>query len=86
MELFEFGLAELHTHLIDFLESNTMLARDRAADPNAQLQNLGAQRLGALKLAGFSRVIQDERVQVAIPRMKNVSHPQPGSGREFGDA
>jgi len=86
MKLFQFGLAELHTHLIDFLESNAMLTGNRAADPNAQLQNLSAQCLGAFKLARFSGIVQNERVQIAVAGMKHVSHPQPGTGGEFGDA
>ena len=48
MELFEFRLAELDTHLIDFLEPHAMLTRNRTANPNAQLQNLGTQRLRAV--------------------------------------
>ena len=57
-----------------------MLARDRAADLDAQLEDAIAELDRPLSLAGLVGVVQDERMQVAVPGMEHV-----GAGEaEFG--
>src|SRR5512143_3123640 len=43
-------LAELHAHRTELLDADAVLAGDGAAERDAQLQDLGAERLGALQL------------------------------------
>src|SRR5436309_15532323 len=57
---------ELHAHLVDLFDANAMLAGDRTAECDRPLQNLGAERLGALELAGHVGVEQDQRMHVPV--------------------
>ncbi len=48
-EALELGRPELHAHLRQLLDADAVLAGDRAADLDAQLEDRGAERLGALR-------------------------------------
>ena len=51
-----------------------MFAGDRAAESDAQPQDVGGQRLGALEGARLTAVVEDERVQVAVAGVEHVGH------------
>src|SRR5512141_18860 len=71
-EALELAGAELHAHLRQLLDADAVLAGDRAADLDAELQDRGAERLGALGLALGDRVEQDQGMQVAVARVEHV--------------
>ena len=54
-----------------------MLAGHRAAERDAQLEDVGAEQLGAVQLVGVVGVEQDQRVQVAVAGMEHVDAAQP---------
>ena len=76
MELLQLVIIELHRHLANFLHAHAMLTGDAATHLHTEFQDLAAERLGALKFAWHVGIKQDQRVQVAIARMKHVRHPQ----------
>lgn len=53
-----------------------MLAGDRAADLDAQLENRRTESLGALGDAGLVGVEQDQRVQIAVAVVENIETAQ----------
>ncbi len=55
-----------------------MLAGDRATGCNAELQNPVRQRFRRLLLSWNSLVVQHERVEVAVARMKHISNEKAG--------
>ena len=59
MKLFELGALKLNAHLIDFLDPDSMLTRNRTTDRDAKFQNIAAEAFGALKLAGLVRIVQN---------------------------
>jgi hypothetical protein len=67
---------ELHAHPVDFLDADAMLAGDRAADLDAQLENRRTESLGALGDAGLVGVEQDQRVQIAVAGVENIETAQ----------
>ena len=75
MKLFEFVLAKLHTHLINFLQTHAMLAGNGAPNAYTQLQDLGAQCFGTLKLARLSGVVEKEGMQITVAGMKYIRNP-----------
>src|SRR6187399_2375906 len=72
----ELGLAELHAHLRQLLDADTVLAGDRAADFYAKLEDLGTESLRAHALRLDVRVIQDQRMEVAVAGVKHVRAAQ----------
>jgi hypothetical protein len=52
---------ELAAHGVQLLDADAVLAGDRAADLDAQVEDVGAEGFGALHLAGLVGVEQDER-------------------------
>ena len=62
-----------------------MLAGDRAAQADAQAQDVGGQRLGPLERTGLASVVEDERMQVAVAGMEHVGHAHAVLGRELLD-
>ena len=67
---------ELHAHAAEFLDAHAVLARHRAAHRHAGFQNVGAKQFGPVQLLRVIRIEQDQRMQVAIARMKNVAAAQ----------
>ena len=49
-----------------------MLAGDRSAERDAQPEDLGGQRLGAIVRAGLASVEEDQRMQVAVAGVEDV--------------
>src|SRR5574341_1057451 len=85
MEGFELGGLELHAHRVDLFNTDAVLAGDRAAYLKAQLEDLGAEGFRALELARLVRVVKDERMQVAVPRVEHVGAAQAVLGFELRD-
>ena len=53
-----------------------MLARQHATHLDAEPQDVVAERLRALQLSRLVRVIHDQRVQIAVARVKHIGHAQ----------
>src|SRR5262249_52518982 len=64
-------LAEHRRHEIAFLDADAVFAGEHAAHFDAELQDIGAERLGAFELAGIVRIVEDERVQIAVAGMED---------------
>ena len=71
-----FGGAELHAHRVEFFHAHAVLAGDGAAHGDAGLQNVGAKQLAAAQLVGVVGVKQNQRVQIAIARVKHIGTAQ----------
>ena len=71
-EGFDLGCAKLGAHLVDLFAPDAVLAGDRAADGDAQLQDRPAQDFGPLHLAVDAGVIEDQGVQIAVAGVKYV--------------
>ena len=67
---------EHRLHEIALLDADAVLAGQHAAHLDAQPQDLGAERLGALQLAGLVGVVQDQRMQVAVAGVEDVGDAQ----------
>ena len=63
-----------------------MLAGDRAAHFNAQLQDAAGQGLRAFQRAGLAAIKQDERMEIAVASVKDVRYAQPCLVRHLADA
>ena len=53
-----------------------MLAGNSTANFYTQRQDLPAELLGALKLPRVTRVVENQRVQVAVASVKYIGYPQ----------
>ncbi len=53
-----------------------MLAGQNAAHLDAQPQDVGAERFGALQLAGLHRIEHDQRMQIAVPGVEHVAEAE----------
>src|SRR5262249_42299683 len=73
----QIDLIEHRAHEITLLDAHSVLAGPPPADLDAELQNVGAERLGALELARRIGVIEDERVEIAVPSMKDIGDAEP---------
>ena len=82
---FEVGVRELVRHQVALLDSDAVLAREHAAAVDAELQDLGAERLGAIELAWNVGVVEDQGMQVAVARVEHVRDAQPKALRHLGD-
>src|SRR6185312_7147722 len=71
MEGFELCAAELHAHLIDLLDAHAVLSGDAAALPDTELEDLAAEGFRAGYLVRHVGVEENERVQVAVARVKD---------------
>jgi len=69
--------AELHAHGVELLDTDAVLAGDRAAHRDAGLQDVGAELLAPVQLVGIVGIEQDQRMQVAVAGMEHVGAPQP---------
>src|SRR5579864_6909942 len=66
------GCRELHAHGVELLDSDAVLAGHRAANADAQLQDLGAEVIGSLPLPGLVGIEKDERMQIPVARVEDV--------------
>ena len=76
VKLRQFAAAELHTHLIDLLHTHAMLAGNRAANGNTHLQNARTHRFGCVQFTWLVGIVQNQRMQIAVARMKHIGHGQ----------
>src|SRR6185312_11358533 len=53
-----------------------MLPRQNTADLDAQTQNIVAELFGTIEFAGHVGVIEDQRMQVAVARMKHIGYAE----------
>ena len=84
--LVEVDLGEHRRHQVALLDADAVLAGEHAADLDAQLQDVGAERLGALQLARLVGVVEDQRMQVAVAGMEHVGDAQAVLLRQFAHA
>src|SRR3546814_16296267 len=70
--LLEIGLGEHHGHQVALFDADAMFPGEDAADLDAQLQYVAAERLCAVELSGDVGVIEDQRVKIAVSRMEHV--------------
>ena len=63
-------------HQVALLQSHAMFAGDRSAHRHAVFQYVAARRLHQFQLLGIARIKQDQRMQVAVARMKDVTDAQ----------
>ncbi len=73
----EIDLVEHLAHQIALFDADAMLAGQHAADRDAKPQNIGAERLGPLDVAVVRRVIENQRMQIAVAGMKHIGDAQP---------
>src|SRR5207253_5016248 len=68
----QIGLAVLEREILGLVETHAVLARDRAAHRDTGVEQRLVRRLRALELLGVPVVVEDERVEVAVARVKDV--------------
>ena len=78
-------LGEHFRHHVFLLFAHAVLAGDRSALLDAQFQNPLRQPLGRFFLTGDAAIVHHQRMQIAIARMKNVGHAQPGRDAQLVD-
>ena len=74
--LVEIDLGEHLRHQVALLDADAMLAGQHAADLDAEPQDVGAEFLGVLELAGLVGVEQDQRMQIAVAGMEHIDDAQ----------
>ena len=72
-----------HAHQVALLDADAVLAGQAAADLDAELQDVGAGRLGLLQLAGVVGVEEDQRVQVAVAGVEDVGDREAVAGADL---
>ena len=86
--------AEHQRHKLVFLHAHAVLSSERAAHLHAKAHDLIAGGPGAPKLIGIAMIEKDQRVEISVSGVKNVSDDQAEAlgdlldpqqrGREFG--
>src|SRR5262249_35996154 len=76
LEALDLRGGELYAHLVDLLHAHAVLASDGAADLDAFLEHLAREALGAVELVGVVRVVENQRVQVAVAGVEHVRAAQ----------
>src|SRR4051794_38439936 len=69
----EIRLGVHHRHEFFFLLADAVLAGDGSANANAQSENVARKFLGALFLSFDGAVVKNQRVEIAVSSMKDVS-------------
>src|SRR4030095_9265132 len=82
----EVVLREHARHRIALVSADAVLAGDRSASLDAVCEDLARDRFGERRLPGNAFVVADERVQIAITRVKDVADAKPRSLIELTDA
>src|SRR5262245_50507228 len=72
-------------HGLWFVCPNTVLTGNRPSGFDAVGQDFGADGSGLFRLAGHAFVVADERMEVAVARVKDIGDPQAGPGFELPD-
>ena len=86
VQAIEFVGVEHRGEVVAFLEADAVFAGDGAAHLDAHVENLSGQDFGPLEGAGFSAVIKNERMEIAVAGMKNVGAADAGGAGHLGDA
>src|SRR3981081_1014888 len=68
--LVEIDLAEHLRHQVALLDTDAMFAGQHAAELDADPQDIGAEGLRPLDLAGLVGIVEDQRMQIAVAGMK----------------
>jgi hypothetical protein len=76
VEGLQFRRFVLHAHLVDLLDTDAVLAGDRAAERHRQFQDFGAEGFGPLPFAGLGGVVHDQRMQVAVAGVEDIGAAQ----------
>src|ERR1700735_2244571 len=76
--LIELDLVEHRAHEIALLAADPMLARENAANVNAEPEDLRAKRLRPVEFARLIGVVKDQRMKVHVPGMEEVGQAPPG--------
>src|SRR5580693_2301021 len=72
-------------HVLGLVGADPVLAGDRAAVGDAQVENGAGHLLGGLLRARYGVVEQNQRVQVAVAGVEHVRDPDPGRGGQLRD-
>ena len=75
--LFHIIFGKLDRHQITFFNANAMFASQYTTHFDTAPQNIGAKILGPRQFARLVGIKQDQRVQIAVTRMKDIGHTQP---------
>src|SRR5258708_20098763 len=75
--LVEIGLGEHCGHKIAFLYTYAVLAGEHAAHMDARHENSGDELFGTLELAWLVRVVENERMEVAVAGMEHIGDGKP---------
>src|SRR5712692_6771058 len=76
---------EQERHRARLVDSDPVLAGDRAARLDARVEDRLGQLLGALGLALVALVVEDERMEVPVAGVEDVADPQPELFLQLGD-
>ena len=68
----KFIAVKLQAHLVDFLDTNSVLARDGATLFKTERQDFTAKCFCSCQLIAVIRIVKNQRVQIAISGMKYV--------------
>src|SRR5262245_61444040 len=77
--------AEEQRHRARLVDTDAVLARQRAARVDARLEDRLGERASALGLALGPCVVEDERVEIAVAGVEDVADPQAVLDLELGD-
>src|SRR5207244_8218602 len=69
-------LGEDERHVVHLLEPDAVLARDRAADIGADLEDLAARRDHARDFSRPAGIVEDVGMEVAVAGMEHVAQPE----------
>src|SRR5579884_2433688 len=84
--LVEIDFVEHRSHQVALLDPDAVLAGQHATDGDAQFQDVGAEHLGALDLARLVRVVENERMEIAVAGVEHVGNGEPVALRQRADA
>src|SRR5439155_16945874 len=85
-EALELAGTELDAHPGQLFDTDAVLAGDRASNFDAKLEDRRAECLGARDLAFRVRVVEDERMQVAVAGVEHVGAAQSELHRQLFDS
>ena len=74
--LLQVVLGELDGHQVALLNTHAVLPGQYTTHLHTAAQDVGAEFLGTLKLAGLVRIKQDQRMQIAVTSMEYIGHAQ----------
>ncbi len=72
----QIGLVEHVAHVLQLFHAHAMFAGNRTAQVDAHVQDLAGQRFGPFQRTGLAAVVENQRVQVAIPGVEDIGDAQ----------